>query len=354
MRPAITGLLITMAVNFSPGAATAGILPEYLVSARVIRVEEAEPGWIETVLSVQHTFAGPKDIVGQTFTLRTIRSGQGGNMIHPPPTTGEEGIWAVVNNRGRLVDDRMGLCPVLVLPSRKGIWPRHEMMEKLAGVIEEIQKTPSLPIRREQLKKHVFNPVPEVSAWVIHMAGTMNDDDLMQFVRGLVTATNLSLLAEVAVDETLCANDKDWPDSMRRRGFVANWLTQHNSADPHLDIAFSRIDTESQHRVLPDEYVIGLMEKAVFNESLPAAVRRSCCGFVANKAKRSTGNSQSFRSLLRYVQHGGNVEIRKGCADAIVWCAPLDTQRLEQVKAVIGSVKDEGIKQTLERAVLNE
>ena len=354
-----TALILVFCANaFSaenPEPRASRYIPQILVAARVVKMEDAGLGWIEAELQVQHVYVGPPDVTDARFSVETTKSGQGSGMIHPLPKKDEAGIWALrKGDDGALVMDHgyTYLCPGLRLPARLGVSPRYEQVRVLAERIQRVTGART-DDRRVLAQQYTRDPLPEVGAWAVYFLGEFGGADALKFIYDLAKDESLSILVQVSVDDVLFKMDPAWGQSKDRFAMFERWVTRDYSGDPYVSRVFNRLDVASQHGGLSQGLLLALVERALTAKKLPGAVLQNLVWLVGTVSERSKDAAASYDILVKFIKESMDHDMRLACAQALKDHVPLNAERMADLRSVLNDLKDQEVKDVVSSAIKN-
>ena len=329
------------------------VVPEILVQAKVVVVDAPERGWIQAQLEIQHVYVGPAEVKGARFSVRTTKSGQGSNMLHPAPKENEVGIWALRKNKGGELVTGFSLTFLyrgLPLPSRLGVSPRYEQTSILAERIEKITTAPAEE-RWAMAQGYTRDPVAEVAAWAVHFAGELGGPQVIEFIRELAQDETLGIAVQVSIDEVLFKIDPDWGQSKERWEMFNRWVTKDYSDDPYVGRIRNRLDLASQHGGLDGALLWILLERAFKAKTLPALVLRECGWLIGTATERSKDAGAIYDRLVKFITESNSHDMRLACARALKNYIALTPEWIEELKGILEGMKDQEVKEVLSSAI---
>jgi len=330
-----------------------------LVEAEVISAQEQPPIWVMARLKVRHVFAGASQLVGRTFSARSVSQRAGkravGRELYPPLTLGEVGIWLLDS------DQRLGLRPRY--SRRYGVrWPvrkvpgrSYDKARALAQAVERVSRS-GPGDRLNLLRTYARDESPEVASWAVHAIAEAKPKGLEEFLDGLLAGGRLCVGGQVALDEVLCQLKRDeWIESPDRLRLLQAWVSGKRERHD-LTIAISRLDVANQHRELHPGALLKLMRVAVANEDMPIPDRRTCLFLVGRAHPRIKGQAPKEKGelasyLIHQVESAEEEVLRHAAAYSLRNFVRLDQGQAARVAAIRAASKDTKLKPILQEAL---
>ena len=349
-------LMVIVADAFAERRGEDKCLPKILVLAKVAKVEERTKGELSSTLEITRVFRGSPDLIGKKFSVISCKPGRAGGLLAvvfvPPLEEGEVGIWPLHVPQG-------DQSPLIAWdsfyprqyfhgpsPARKGTSERYEQALAWAEAVEAFSKAdpneqPAL------LRKYAVSDVPEVSAWAIHAIAVLKPPDFAEFLENLVSNQQLSVDAQVALDEVLSdLKGESWQQSEQRVDLLQK-LVSRKVEEREARIAFGRLSVASQRHQITNDTLLPILKTAISNQGMPMAVRESCCALTGKVANRQKDYGQAFSLLVEVIRGQNEEKIQVQAARAIHGFILLTDERIAVIQSLLRDIRSDKVKEPL-------
>lgn len=362
-------LMILLLVFFSTWSCLASgeselrkILPQYIVSAKVIAVEnyDRNNNYVLANLEVTHVYRGPEDLVLKKFqVLSEKRNLPPWNdtterfKIYPTLKKGEIGIWPL-----RLQDEDNPKQPKLVFNPldkfinsayRKGISKDYVLIKELAEIIEKLEQKQDKEDRMSILKKNLAGTNPKIVIFAIDVLPVIDEEEGLKVVKDkILHGEKVSFEYRIVADRVVSAHDKTWASSEKRVEMFRKWVAaDYNNKDKQdIDSALLDIRHAFRDKHIERSVLLELLRKAIGNKTIPISIRSSYISMLPGFIKEKD-HDEYFDYLLQIIHDSGIEKIQCSAAAGIKNHIPLTEERIIIIKKIIEKIKNKDLKKTL-------
>lgn len=332
------------------------VLPKYLVEAEVISLKQEHYLSVEHSLRITYVYKGPVALAGKEFRVISRKKKPEGSWvemkIYPSLKKGEVGIWFLKEGKDGLEVDHFS--KIIPFHARKGVTEKYNIIEKVAKVIEEFEKT----LEKDRilfLQGLVINKIPEISELGIKLLLIIDNKNGGSFLKKQIAASKLNLYGEVITDDILCRKDKSWIKSKEQKLLYKKWVTKKNYNDSFANRAINRISNSFRQKVIDSTLFLELLKHAIENPNLSISNRNLCIQYIGSCSGNLNNEEQKdyFNYLVTVIKENRQIEIRRASAYAIRNFIAFDTNRIKAFNNLVESINNEEIESIIVKAIDN-
>jgi hypothetical protein len=328
------------------------ICPGILIRAAVASVDPPSKGAI-VHMRVAEVYAGPSNLVGQMFTLKSWDEDKS-QPSRSSPAAGDEGVLIMRLQRGNLVPNpahsTLGMVQLPVMKRDAG--------ESYASTIAWAERVrivyaASDLLRSDLLQKAAFDAQPQLSAWAMEALGGAWGRESPGRLDALVAESQLPLVAQVVLDKHLCtARSKIWLDSPVRLRMINGWVKSTRIADAaQMRFVANRIVQATAARQLNGPGLLRLVQMATNNQTIPDAIKQTYVLLLPAVRAEIGASNEAFELLTRQISGASSEELSLAAATALRDTCTLDGTRRAALEYCLRDVKSPKVAAIVKQAI---
>ena len=197
-----------------PGIIVPDVSDPVLVRAHAATVERNDIAKITKFVIDEILIAPKSGEKPERFTGYSLEVDISGDGIMPIPSVGERGIWLIQKNGDVWISQSRN--PELVeFPTRQGITPNHEQLEKLADTVSAVHKLPK-ELQLQRLETIAVSADPLEAAWAVRRLEIVDRDRAIGLCRLEENLKLMTVRAALAADLVLARNDVEDSHVLKR------------------------------------------------------------------------------------------------------------------------------------------